>query len=66
MGLAVIKPDDSGKSLYRRADQALYRSKELGRNQLFTLVDQIHTPRQQDNTPVATYEQFKASIESQN
>ena len=67
MGLAVIRTDDDSKSLYRRADQALYRSKELGRNQLFTLVERetetigSATPAA---SPFATYEQIKASIES--
>jgi diguanylate cyclase len=38
MGLAVVKPEDDVKKLYRRADRALYRSKELGRNRLCTLI----------------------------
>ena len=64
MGLAVMNSDDSAKTLYCRADQALYRSKELGRNQLYTIVDQQCPPAQQPvAAPVATYEQLKASIE---
>ncbi len=39
MGLAVAFPGDCKQSLYERADQALYRSKELGRNRLCTIVD---------------------------
>lgn len=65
MGLAVINGEDDAKSLYRRADQALYRSKELGRNQLYTLVDH---PKPEKPTPVInpveTYEQFKASLDN--
>ena len=38
MGLTVVKEDDTAKSIYERADQALYRSKELGRNRIYTLV----------------------------
>ena len=37
MGLAVALDGDSKKDLYERADQALYRSKELGRNRLHTI-----------------------------
>lgn len=37
MGLAVALEGDGKKSLYERADQALYRSKELGRNRLHTI-----------------------------
>ncbi len=38
MGLTVVLPEDTPLSLYERADRALYRSKELGRNRLCTLV----------------------------
>lgn len=34
MGLAVVNSEDSMESILKRADQALYRSKEQGRNQL--------------------------------
>lgn len=34
MGLAVVNREDTTESLLKRADQALYRSKERGRNQL--------------------------------
>ena len=37
MGLAVAHKGDSKHDLYERADQALYRSKELGRNRLHTI-----------------------------
>jgi diguanylate cyclase (GGDEF)-like protein len=32
LGLSVVRPEDTRDSLVKRADQALYRSKELGRN----------------------------------
>lgn len=65
MGLAVIKLDDDVKSLYKRADSALYRSKELGRNQLYTLVDDGDKANEEkpDNSPFASYEEFKASFD---
>ena len=34
MGMAVVTPEDDMESILKRADQALYRSKERGRNQL--------------------------------
>lgn len=34
MGLAVVTPEETMESILKRADQALYRSKEQGRNQL--------------------------------
>ena len=39
MGLAVVKLSDSSEQLYDRADKALYKSKDLGRNRLQTIVD---------------------------
>ncbi len=39
MGLAVAHKNDDKQNLYERADQALYRSKELGRNRLHTISD---------------------------
>ena len=65
MGLAVIKSDDDVKALYKRADAALYRSKELGRNQLYTLVDDGENKEEEmpDNSPFASYEEFKASFD---
>jgi diguanylate cyclase len=43
MGLAVVGPNDDHQRLCERADQALYRSKELGRNRLFALLDDAAT-----------------------
>ena len=39
MGLAVVTLSDSSEQLYDRADKALYKSKDLGRNRLQTIVD---------------------------
>lgn len=37
MGLAVVESGDDKQNLYERADSALYKSKELGRNRLYTI-----------------------------
>jgi len=37
MGLVVVYPSDTADSLFDRADKALYRSKEMGRNRLNTI-----------------------------
>jgi diguanylate cyclase len=37
MGLATAVKGDSKATLFERADQALYKSKELGRNRLYTI-----------------------------
>lgn len=39
MGLTVVKAADTPLSICERADRALYRSKELGRNRLSIIVD---------------------------
>ncbi len=65
MGLAVISAGDDLKTLYKRADAALYRSKELGRNQLYTMIEDEgkSEPDKPDNSPFASYEEFKASFD---
>lgn len=64
MGLAVIQADDSLETLYERADKALYKSKELGRNRLYTLVESVIPANAQPEAPVekTSYEDFKASF----
>ncbi len=72
MGLALVGVKDNSTTLYERADQALYRSKELGRNRLFTLLEpDPDSPKDTDGTLVPTpapkpktssYEAFKASF----
>ncbi len=53
MGLAVTQAGDSKQSLYERADQALYRSKELGRN-LLTVSAEGHSDSEMQNAVLNT------------
>ena len=65
MGLAVVRKDDDAATLYDRADKALYKSKELGRNRLCTIVDESKPPSPAptvDNTNNESYDSFKASF----
>ncbi len=41
MGMAVVSNRDNATELYKRADKALYRSKELGRNRLVTICEEV-------------------------
>lgn len=65
MGLAVVGNEDTVETLYERADKALYKSKELGRNRLYTIVDESKV----ESKPAAveqeheSYESFKASFD---
>jgi len=65
MGLAVVCPEDSRQTLYDRADTALYKSKELGRNRLYTITNGPN-PKTQTAAPTTeepeSYESFKASF----
>ena len=72
MGLAVVRQQDSVTTLYERADMALYRAKELGRNRMFTIVqDQdLNGNSEPPIMPTVTsefgqgsYENFKAGFE---
>ena len=58
MGLTVVQTNDTRVTLYNRADQALYRSKELGRNRIYTLLEDAQsgdcTPPIEDSSPIAT------------
>ena len=62
MGLAVVRPEDDAVALYERADKALYESKRLGRNQLFTISDQTDETLEQSEQENMSYEDFKAQI----
>ena len=67
MGLAVMETADDVRTLYQRADRALYRSKEMGRNRLYTLVDGDEEPggseTATDELPAATsYEALKSAL----
>ena len=66
MGLAVVKPEDDTVSIYQRADRALYKSKELGRNRLYTIVDaKEKAPNSKfEEQEIASYEEFKASLKA--
>ncbi|MFT5300422.1 MAG: diguanylate cyclase [Mariniblastus sp.] len=71
MGLAVVAASDDAKRLYERADQALYRSKQLGRNRLYTITDSNEefesTPQKEGHEDSLTsYEDFKASFVESN
>ncbi|MEM9943737.1 MAG: GGDEF domain-containing protein [Planctomycetota bacterium] len=63
MGLAVCHGDDDVLSLYERADRALYKSKELGRNRLYTLVNNGSAKIESQVAEAPTsYEEFKAQV----
>ena len=63
MGMAVCQPGDTCESLYQRADQALYKSKDLGRNRLCTIVDSEQVSvSTKPIIPDVSYEEFKASV----
>ena len=65
MGLAVVGPKDNIESIYERADRALYKSKELGRNRLYTITESKKAPTTAAAVAETTesYEDFKASFE---
>lgn len=68
MGLAVCRSDDEVQTLYDRADKALYKSKELGRNRLYTLVDRSgeeNSINKTDESHTPSYEEFKASLNAE-
>ena len=63
MGLAVVREEDDASTLYERADKALYKSKELGRNRLSTIVDGSKVPVAPSVEEVnESYDSFKASF----
>lgn len=67
MGLAVVAENDTVETLYERADKALYKSKELGRNRLSTILDETKTNRTravvEESAEPESYESFKASFD---
>ena len=66
MGLAVCRDTDDVLSLYERADKALYKSKELGRNRLYTLVEKGAADQSSSApAPVTSYEEFKAQLNAE-
>lgn len=74
MGLAIVRPTDTVETIYKRSDAALYRAKELGRNRLFTIIDDddLHLdgnssaaviPAPEMMPGFSSYESFKASFD---
>ena len=74
MGLAIVRPTDTTDTLYKRSDAALYRAKELGRNRLFTVVEDgdleldgktpaAIVPSTENMSGFSSYESFKASFD---
>lgn len=71
MGLSVVAPGDTVASLYERADRALYKSKQLGRNRLSTITERTLNASAETATlgnpaGAISYEAFKASFADSN
>ncbi len=71
MGLSVVSPGDTVASLYERADRALYKSKQLGRNRLSTITERTLNASAEaaalgNVTGAISYEAFKASFADSN
>lgn len=65
MGLTAVRADDDAHTIYERADQALYESKQLGRNRLTTRTLEDKSKDPTDATPAApqkTYAEIKAEM----
>jgi diguanylate cyclase len=63
MGLAVAHDGDTSSSIYDRADKALYKSKELGRNRLYTILDEQPVSASKSvEQPIESYEAIKAAL----
>ena len=63
MGLTAVRLLDTAESLYDRADQALYESKQLGRNRLTTrLENPEEDERKEEEAPRKTYAEIKAEL----
>ena len=65
MGLAVVGPNDDAVSLYERADKALYKSKQLGRNRLCTISDDAVTVSDDIEQQQVSYDDFKTQANQQ-
>ncbi len=69
MGMAVAEPTDDAESIYERADKALYKSKALGRNRLYTILpdgdDEIIVEQKTKVPEISSYEEFKAAFQNE-
>lgn len=66
MGLAVADKQDNTSAIFERSDQALYKSKTLGRNRLAVILpdseeEPCARPEEATNT-ISSYEEFKAAL----
>lgn len=66
MGLAVAGMQDDTRAIFERSDQALYKSKMLGRNRIAVILsddddEPTKQPEDAGNT-ASSYEQFKAAL----
>ena len=71
MGLSVVAPGDTVATLYERADRALYKSKQLGRNRLCSITERTLNSTAEaaslsNVTGAISYEAFKASFADTN
>lgn len=64
MGLTAFRRSDNARTIYDRADEALYESKTKGRNRLTTrlLNDAAKAEIEEDSTPRKSYEEIKAEL----
>lgn len=71
MGLTIAQPRDTPETLFVRADEALYQSKEQGRNRLTTKIGsqsvEFAGPEKEETPPtsafgLSSYEQFKVEV----
>ncbi|MEM7476404.1 MAG: GGDEF domain-containing protein [Planctomycetota bacterium] len=62
MGLTAVRDGDTARSIYDRADEALYESKSRGRNRLTLKQEHAEEEFEEEEQPQKTYEELKAEI----